>query len=161
MKKIIATILVFACIIVAGIFFIRFNKQETDVTKTKTKVGFLLNGKVDDHSWGESHYNGMKISAEELNLDVVYKEAVPEDERCVATIEELIEYGCKIIICDFRFCFDVNNIFFLNNIHLWICCCVCCSLSCLNFFNFYHHIFDIHTSEKDFRFFNNFTANFK
>ena len=100
MKKIIATILVFVCIIVAGIFLIRFNKQETDVTKTKTKVGFILNGKVDDHSWGESHYNGMKISAEELNLDVVYKEAVPEDERCVATIEELIEYGCKIIICD-------------------------------------------------------------
>ena len=100
MKKIIATILVFVCIIIAGIFLIRFNKQETDVTKTKTKVGFILNGKVDDHSWGESHYNGMEISAKELNLEVVYKEVVHEDEGCIPVIEELIEYGCKIIICN-------------------------------------------------------------
>lgn len=100
MKKIIGTILVFVLVIVAGIFLIQMNKQETDVTKTKTKVGFLLNGKVDDHSWGESHYKGMEISARELNLDVVYKENVPEDERCKEIIEELIDSGCKIIICD-------------------------------------------------------------
>ena len=100
MKKIMTTILIFVSIIVAGLFLIRMNKQETDVTKTKTKVGFILNGKINDHSWGESHYNGMEISARELNLDVVYKEDIPEDERCVETIEELIAYGCKIIICD-------------------------------------------------------------
>lgn len=100
MKKIIGTMLVFVCVIIAGILLIRMNKQETDVTKTQTKVGFLLNGKVDDHSWGESHYNGMEISARELNLNVVYKENVPEDERCLEIINELIEEGCKIIICD-------------------------------------------------------------
>lgn len=100
MKKIMTTILIFVSIIVAGLFLIRMNKQETDVTKTKTKVGCILNGKINDHSWGESHYNGMEISAKELNLDVVYKEDIPEDERCVETIEELIAYGCKIIICD-------------------------------------------------------------
>ena len=100
MKKIMTTILIFVSIIVAGLFLIRMNKQETDVTKTKTKVGFILNGKINDHSWGESHYNGMEISARELNLDVVYKEDIPEDESCVETIEELIAYGCKIIICD-------------------------------------------------------------
>ena len=100
MKKIMTTILIFVCIIVAGIFLIRINKQETDVTKTKTKVGFILNGKVNDHSWGESHYNGMEISARELNLNVVYKEDVPEDENCIEVIEELIAYGCKIIICN-------------------------------------------------------------
>ena len=100
MKKIMTTILIFVSIIVAGLFLIRMNKQETDVTKTKTKVGFILNGKINDYSWGESHYNGMEISARELNLDVVYKEDIPEDESCVETIEELIAYGCKIIICD-------------------------------------------------------------
>ena len=100
MKKIMTTILIFVWIIVAGIFLIRINKQETDVTKTKTKVGFILNGKVNDHSWGESHYNGMEISARELNLNVVYKEDVPEDENCIEVIEELIAYGCKIIICN-------------------------------------------------------------
>ena len=100
MKKIMGTILVFVCIIVAGILFIRVNSQETDVTKTKTKVGFILNGKIDDHSWGESHYKGMEISAKELNLEVVYKEEIPEDASCVKAIEELIAYGCKIIICN-------------------------------------------------------------
>ena len=100
MKKILTTILIFVCIIVAGIFVIRIHQQETDVTKTKTKVGFLLNGKLNDHSWGESHYNGMEISARELNLDVIYKEEIPEDETCVEVIEDLIADGCKIIICN-------------------------------------------------------------
>ena len=100
MKKIMGTILIFVCVIVAGILFIRIKNQETDVTKTKTKVGFILNGKVDDHSWGESHYNGMEKSASELNLEVIYKENVPEDESCVEAIEELIDSGCKIIICN-------------------------------------------------------------
>lgn len=100
MKKIVITILSFVCVIVAGIFWIRASQQETDVTKNQTKVGFILNGKVDDHSWGESHYNGMEISAKELNLNVMYKEDIPEDKNCIKTIEELIENGCKIIICN-------------------------------------------------------------
>lgn len=100
MKKILITILTFVCVIVAGILLIRISQKETDITKTQTKVGFILNGKVDDHSWGESHYKGMEISADELNLNVIYKENIPEDENCVETIEELIEDGCKIIICD-------------------------------------------------------------
>ena len=53
-----------------------------------------------EKNYGDNSYNGMEISARELNLDVVYKEDIPEDERCVETIEELISYGCKIIICD-------------------------------------------------------------
>ena len=100
MKKILTTILLFVCAIVAGIFLIHMNQQETDVTKKQTKVGFILNGKLDDHSWGESHFNGMEISAKELNLEVIYKEEVPEDETCVEVIEELIAEGCKIIICN-------------------------------------------------------------
>ncbi len=100
MKKILMTIVTFACVIVAGILWIRINQQETDITKTQTKVGFILNGLVSDHSWGESHYNGMEISAKELNLNVVYKENVPENESCKESIEELIADGCKIIICN-------------------------------------------------------------
>ena len=100
MKKILMTILIFVCLIIAGIFLINMKQQETDVTKKQTKVGVILNGKIDDHSWGESHYIGMETSAQELNLDVVYKEDVPEDESCVETIENLIADGCKIIICN-------------------------------------------------------------
>ena len=100
MKKILITILAFVCIIIVGILFINMKQQETDVTKKQTKVGFILNGKIDDHSWGESHYNGMEISAQTLNLDVVYKADVPEDETCTETIEALIADGCEIIICN-------------------------------------------------------------
>lgn len=100
MKKILITIFVFACTIVAGIFWIRMSQQETDVTKTQTKVGFILNGSVNDHSWGESHYNGLEVCATDLNLNVIYKENIPEDERCKEVIEELIADGCKIIICN-------------------------------------------------------------
>ena len=100
MKKILTTILIFTCAIVAGIFWIRINQQETDVTKTQTKVGVILNGTVEDHSWGESHYKGLEISKKELNLNVIYKENVPEDENSMETMEELITDGCEIIICN-------------------------------------------------------------
>lgn len=100
MKKILTTILLFALVIVGGIFLMRINHQDTNVTKKQTKVGFILNGKIDDKSWGESHYNGMEISAEELNLHVIYKEEVPETEACIQTMEDLIADGCKIIICN-------------------------------------------------------------
>lgn len=100
MKKILLTIFTFACVIIAGIFWIRINQQETDITKTQTKVGVILNGTVDDHSWGESHYNGLEISAKELNLNVIYKENILEDESSMEMMEELIADGCKIIICN-------------------------------------------------------------
>lgn len=100
MKKILLTILSFAFVIIVGIFWIHMNQKETDITKNQTKVGFILNGTVSDQSWGESHYNGMEISARELNLNVIYKENVPEDESSVGFMEELIADGCKIIICN-------------------------------------------------------------
>ena len=100
MKKILITIASFVCVIVIGIFWIRASQKETDITKNQTKVGFVLNGTVNDHSWGESHYNGMEISAKELNLNVMYRENVPENKKSETTIEELINKGCKIIIAN-------------------------------------------------------------
>lgn len=97
MKKILLTIFTFACVIIAGIFWIRINQQETDITKTQTKVGVILNGTVDDHSWGESHYNGLEISAKELNLNVIYKENILEDESSMEMMEELIADGYRIL----------------------------------------------------------------
>lgn len=100
MKKIMITIFVFISIIIFGMFVIRNNQKDTNITKKQTKVGFILNGKVDDKSWGQSHYNGMERIKKELNLDVIYKEDVPEDDGCIETIEELVKDGCEIIICD-------------------------------------------------------------
>lgn len=100
MKKIIMIAGAILAVIVIGIFLINIKEQETDVTKEQTKVGVLLNGDHLDKSWGQSHYEGLEISAAELNLDMTYRESVPMDESCITVMEELIGEGCEIIICN-------------------------------------------------------------
>lgn len=87
-------------VIILGIFLINSQEKETEVTKEKTKVGFILNGNKKDGSWGESHYTGMEKSATSLNLDVTYCENVPESAECITIVEELIQNECKIIVCN-------------------------------------------------------------
>ncbi len=100
MKKI--GIIVGGCLIVLiiGIFLINVNRKETDVTKEKTRVGFILNGSCNDQSWGESHFEAMEKTAAELNLEVLYRENVPGDESAVAVMEELIKEGCEVLVCN-------------------------------------------------------------
>lgn len=85
-------------IIFVGILFTNQAQVNTDITAKKTKVGFIMNGPIDDHSWGESHYNGMEKTAEELNLEVIYYESAPESEECYKVLEDLANQGCEIII---------------------------------------------------------------
>ena len=100
MKKIIYFVIGMLIVLVIGIFLIQETKQETNVTKEETKVGFLLNGSCNDFSYGQSHYEGMEEAAKELNLEVFYRENVSETEECFETIEQLIKDGCEIIICN-------------------------------------------------------------
>lgn len=100
MKKIATVICAFLLVISVGIVFIQTKEEETDVTKEQTKVGMILNGSIEDHSWGTSHYVGMEKCAEDLNLKVEYRENVVEDETSTTVMEELIEDGCEIIICN-------------------------------------------------------------
>jgi len=98
MKKIAVTAGFILGIILLGILFIQVRERETNVTKYETKVGVLLTGTIDDESWSQSHYEGMEQAAGKLNLLVRYEEKVPEDEKCFALIEELIEDGCEMIV---------------------------------------------------------------
>ncbi len=100
MKKITIIAGSILAVIIIGIFLIDGRDNDTEITKQRTKVGFILNGEVDDLSWGQSHYEGMNKTAEELNLEVVYKENVPEDEQSMSYMEKLIDDGCEIIICN-------------------------------------------------------------
>ena len=101
MKKVFYVFAAILVIVVVGIFFINGKQAETDVTKEKTKVGFLLNGICSDASYGQSHYEGIEKAAKTLNLEILYRENVPETEECTKIIEELIEEeGCEIIICN-------------------------------------------------------------
>ncbi len=99
MKKIyiIATIIIVA--IVIGTQWIHIYEQDTEVTKEVTRVGVLLNGSVNDGSWSQSHYEGLQYVAEELNLEILYKENT-EEAQAEQYIEELIEQDCKIIIAN-------------------------------------------------------------
>jgi len=100
MKKVISVIIIVLIIVVAGIFLINGKKENTDVTKEQTKVGFLMIGNRDDKSYNQSHYEAMEKTAESLNLNVIYHESAPTDERSKKVMEELIEEGCEIIICN-------------------------------------------------------------
>lgn len=100
MRKVIGVTAFVLLIVVVGIFLINGKREDTDVTKEKTKVGFVLNGNCDDRSYSQSHYEGMQKTAQKLNLDVTYRESVPTDERSKEVMQELIDDGCKIIICN-------------------------------------------------------------
>ena len=100
MKKIIAIVAGIIAIIVIGIVLISVRETDTEVTREQTGVGFILNGSIDDHSWGQSHYEGMEQCAGGLNLKVFYRENVPADEQCKEEMKALIDQGCKIIICN-------------------------------------------------------------
>ena len=100
MKKVVLAISLILVAVVVGILMINVKKEDTDVTKEKTKVGFLLIGRHDDNSYNQSHYESMEKTAKSLNLNVTYKESIPTDENSVTVMEELIEDGCEIIICN-------------------------------------------------------------
>ncbi len=100
MKKVVSVIVIILAIVVAGILLINGKKENTDVTKEKTKIGMLLIGNCDDKSYNQSHYEAMEITSKNLNLEVLYKESVPTDETSKAVMEELIAEGCEIIICN-------------------------------------------------------------
>lgn len=96
MKKIIITAAIILSVLIAGILFISRQQEKAD----EFKVGVLLNGKKNDQNWSQSHYEGMEATAQELGLQVIYMENVPETEECIDYIEKLIEEDCNIIVCN-------------------------------------------------------------
>ena len=99
MKKVVVLAGIIVTAIIIGIFVINIYEADTEVTKEITKVGVILNGKIDDQSWSQSHYEGMETTAEELNLAVIYKEAVSPEE-IPQIIEEFAEEDCRVVIAN-------------------------------------------------------------
>lgn len=100
MKKIGIIATLFFTTIIIILISVHIREKNTDVTQSQTKVGVLLNGPLHDRSWGESHYEGLEKSALELNLDIIYRENIPENSDCLDVMEDLVKEGCKIIICN-------------------------------------------------------------
>ena len=101
MRKIIIISFLILFAALAGIFRIQNAQVDTDVTAKTTKVGVLLSGPRSDRSYCQSHYEAIEAikgkGENELNLDVIYREYVPDD--CYNDIVSLIrDEGCRIVI---------------------------------------------------------------
>jgi len=99
MRKVFAVATIIVVAIIIGIFVINNREADTAVTKEVTKVGVILNGTIDDHSWGQSHYEGMESTAKELNLSVIYKENVKVEEVS-GIVEAFAKEDCKVIVAN-------------------------------------------------------------
>ena len=100
MKKIAIIVGSILLIIIIGMLCMHGNERNTEVTKERTRVGFIYNGTIDDKGWGQSHYEGISKSAKELNLAITYKENVSFDDSCMTVMKDMIDGGCEIIICN-------------------------------------------------------------
>ena len=95
MKKIIIAAVVIVAAIIIGILAINSYEDDDGVMT----VGIILNGNADDKSWSQSHYEGLRKTSEELGINFVYRESVPEADL-VQTVDNLVEEGCEVIICN-------------------------------------------------------------
>ncbi len=85
--------------VIIGMFIIRDRGVDTDFTAKTTKIGLVLTGPIDDNNFNETHYDSMMRIKDELNLRLIIRENIPEDETCAKTIEELItKEDCEFII---------------------------------------------------------------
>lgn len=100
MKRFTVIAAIIFSVIILGVLLISRKERETEATEEKTKVGLLLNGSSQDNSWGQSHYEGLFKCTEELNLEVLCRENVPQDSSCKQVMTELIEQGCEVIIAN-------------------------------------------------------------
>ncbi len=98
MKKFVIIAFAILIVIMCGIIFA--DKLFVEEESKEVKVGVILNGKKDDKSWVQSHYEGIMKSSKKLDFVVEYRENVPETEECIAVMEELIEEDCEVIICN-------------------------------------------------------------
>lgn len=97
MRKILILVGLVFVAAVAGISLSKDSWTETDVTAKTTRVGLVLSGIHDDRSFCQAHYDALQSLRDELNLDIICRERVPNE--CYPSIAELIQQeDCEIIV---------------------------------------------------------------
>ncbi len=80
-------------IIIVFIFTINFTKEPP------IKVGLILTGSTTDDGWNGMHYQGVSSACEELGVELIVKENVPEGTgKCAEAVDELVKEGAEMII---------------------------------------------------------------
>jgi basic membrane protein A len=65
--------------------------------KPAVKVGFIYIGSASDGGWSEAHDKGRQYLEEQLGVETVVKESVPEGPDCIKIINDMVDQGCNII----------------------------------------------------------------
>lgn len=85
--------------------------ETTQATETKTvKAGFIYIGPANDGGFSTSHDKGRLYLEQQLGIETIYKELVPESAEAEATIDNLIEEGCNMIFaCSYGYIDYMEN----------------------------------------------------
>ncbi|MGI5849370.1 MAG: BMP family ABC transporter substrate-binding protein [Christensenellales bacterium] len=107
MKKSLAIFL--AIVMVLGISLIGCGKNDGGAAvgrgeTTSVKAGFIYIGPADDGGFSTSHDNGRKYLEEQLGIETVVKELVPESSEIENVIANMVDQGCNVIFgCSFGY----------------------------------------------------------
>ena len=67
-------------------------KKPPQPVQRQARVAMVFNGDKEDGGWNEAHYRGLEQIRQEMNLYVVYREQVSDqDDSLVAVVDELAE----------------------------------------------------------------------
>lgn len=63
----------------------------------KVKAGFIYIGPANDGGFSNSHDNGRKALEQQLGIETMYKELVPESSEINSVIDNMVDQGCNMI----------------------------------------------------------------
>ncbi|SIS47731.1 BMP family ABC transporter substrate-binding protein [Salimicrobium flavidum] len=69
-----------------------------NVSGNKTdRVGMLVETSVEDNSWGQKGYEGLKSIEQKYDVDIYHKEGIDTYQKTSLAVQELVENGTKVI----------------------------------------------------------------
>lgn len=72
-------------------------KQPKQQEEGVTKVGFIYSSPLADGGWVQSHDEGRKYLEEQLGVETMYQESVPETQEVERVTRDMIDQGASII----------------------------------------------------------------
>lgn len=73
------------------------NTNEAKPGAEQVKAGFIYSSPVADGGWVQSHNEGRLYLEEQLGVETVYKESVPETQEVEKVARDMIDQGCNVI----------------------------------------------------------------
>lgn len=89
MKKLVAMIMVLALVL-------GMSAMAEGIAKEDIKVGFIYASAIGDEGYTFTHNRG-RLALEEMGIETMYLENIPETSDCEKAARDLIEQGCNVI----------------------------------------------------------------